>query len=423
MFKTVRWRLIFMLFIVGIINYLDRSALSVAAPLISAELGLTPAQLGFVFSMFFIGYAPFCFIGGYASDKYGPRVVLIAITAVWSIFCGMTALAYSMGMLMALRLLFGMAEGPFNTSMAKFVSNWFPKSEQASAVGIANAGTPLGGAISGPVVGLIAINFGWRASFIFIALLGFVWLIFWIRKSKDRPALHPEISKEELDFITKGQPPAGGSARHSLLYYLRKPAILSVGFAFFGYSYILYFFLSWFPSYLTMEYHLDIKSMAMMNAIPWTLGFVGLALGGFVCDYLGKRLKNHLTSKKLVMIGSLMFAAISVALTGMIDNVNLAVALMAMATFFMYLSGSTYWAVIMEIVEPLRVGGVGGFVHLIANGAGIIAPLVTGFIVERSGAFSGAFGVAGAIAVCGALLVLFLVRNNNTSLESNHKPA
>ncbi|HHE6468759.1 TPA: MFS transporter [Providencia rettgeri] len=418
MVKTLRWRLVSMLFILGIINYLDRSALSVAAPLITEDLGLTPTQLGFVFSIFFIGYAPFCFIGGYAADKYGPRLIIIIITAAWSLFCGLTAIAYSLGILLGLRLLFGMAEGPFNTSMAKFVSNWFPRSEQASAIGIANAGTPLGGAISGPIVGFIAVSFGWRISFIIIALLGFVWLFFWYRKSKDKPAQHPTITQNELDFITQEQPPETAAAKYSLGFYLRQPAILSVAFAFFSYSYILYFFLSWFPSYLTMVQHLDITTMGMINTIPWSLGFIGLAAGGFICDSLGKKINNHIRAKKMVMIFSLLFAAISIILTGIISSVTLAVAMMALATFFVYLSGSTYWAIILELVEPSRVGGVGGFTHLVANCAGVLAPIVTGFIVEKSGGFTGAFAISGIIAIVGSLLVLFLVKTNKAALTN-----
>lgn len=418
MFRKVRWQLVALLFIAGIINYLDRAALSIAAPMITKELGLDPAQLGVVFSSFFFGYAVFCFVGGYAADRFGPRLVLIVAMTLWSVFCGLTAAAYSVASLLVLRVIFGMCEGPFNTTMAKFVSNWFPKGEQASAIGIANAGTPLGGAIAGPIVGFIALTYGWRTSFVVITVIGLLWVLLWAISSTDRPAHNRRISDAERSEIGQDRASEVTEARYSLAYYLRQPAILATAFAFFGYAYILYFFLSWFPSYLTMALHLSIKKMAIVTMIPWSLGFLGLAAGGFVCDAIGGWVGNQVTARKLVMVVSLLAAAGTVALAGLASSLDTVVALIAAAVFFMYLSGSTYWAIILGVVEPGRVGGVGGFVHLIANMAGIVAPIVTGLIVEKTGSFMSAFVLAGAIATAGALLVSFLVRSPLPELKA-----
>ena len=418
MFRKVRWQLVALLFIAGIINYLDRAALSIAAPMITKELGLDPAQLGVVFSSFFFGYAVFCFVGGYAADRYGPRLVMIVAMTLWSVFCGLTAAAYSITALLVLRVIFGMSEGPFNTTMAKFVSNWFPKAEQASAIGIANAGTPLGGAIAGPIVGFIALTYGWRTSFVVITVIGLLWVLLWAISSTDRPAHNRRISDAERSEIGQDRASEVTEARYSLAYYLRQPAILATAFAFFGYAYILYFFLSWFPSYLTMALHLSIKKMAIVTMIPWSLGFLGLAAGGFVCDAIGGWVGNQVTARKLVMVVSLLAAAGTVALAGLASSLDTVVALIAVAVFFMYLSGSTYWAIILGVVEPGRVGGVGGFVHLIANMAGIVAPIVTGLIVEKTGSFMSAFVLAGAIATAGALLVSFLVRSPLPELKA-----
>src|ERR1700753_908074 len=312
MLGKVRWQLVALLFVAGIINYLDRAALSVAAPLITKDLNLDPAQLGVVFSSFFFGYALFCFIGGYAADRYGPRLVLIVSMTIWSIFCGLTASAFSIASLVLLRIIFGMGEGPFCTTMAKFVSNLFPKTEQARAIGLANAGTPLGGAIAGPVVGFVALSYGWRASFILIAVIGLAWVLLWARLSADRPAQHGGVSEAELREI--GQESVGETAivtaQLPLSYYLRQPAVIATGIAFFGYAYILYLFLSWVPSYLTMALHLSIQKMADVTVIPWALGFLGLASGGFICDALGRRLDNPIAAPKLVMVVCLLMAAL-----------------------------------------------------------------------------------------------------------------
>jgi MFS transporter, ACS family, hexuronate transporter len=410
MFKRVRWFMVFLLFLAGMINYLDRAALSVAAPLLTKDLGLDPAELGIVFSSFFFGYAIFCFVGGWAADRFGPKRVFIVSMTVWSVFCGLTAAAYSIATLLIVRVIFGMGEGPFSSTINKMVSQWFPRREQASAVGLANAGTPLGGAIAGPIVGFIAVALGWRAAFIMIALVSLAWVVWWAIAGADRPDEHPRVAAAERQEIAADQQSLASSTALPLSHYLRRPAVLATAFAFFGYAYILYFFLSWFPSYLTTAQHLSVKDMGIVSAIPWLLGFAGLAGGGFVCDYVFRLTGNALFSRKLVLVTSLLIAAICVALAGIVSSVGAAVALMAISVFFMYLTGSTYWAIILDTVERTRIGGVSGFVHFIANCAGILAPMVTGFLVQWTGVFTSAFALAGAIAVLGAAGVAVFVK-------------
>jgi MFS transporter, ACS family, hexuronate transporter len=410
MVKSLRWFIVFLLFLGGGISYLDRAALSIAAPLIARDLSLDPAQLGIVFSSFFFGYAPFCFVGGWASDRIGAKNVFTLAMTVWSVFCGLTAGVFSLASLLVVRVIFGMGEGPFSATANKLVSNWFPRREQASAVGIANAGQPLGAAIAGPLVGFIAVSFSWRAAFVAVATLGLVWTVFWLLLATDRPEQHPKLSAAERAEILEAPNEAPPAEVGTLGELLRRPAILATAFAFFGYAYILYFFLSWFPSYLTMAQHLSIQRMGVVNVIPWLLGFLGLASGGFVCDYVYRRTGRALFSRKLVLVTSLIIAAVCVALAGIVTDVAGVVALMAVSVFFMYLTASTYWAIILDTVETRRVGGVGGFVHMIANCAGIAAPAMTGYLVQWSGSFSSAFILAGAIAVAGALAVAIFVR-------------
>jgi MFS transporter, ACS family, hexuronate transporter len=408
----MRWVIGALMFLAGMINYLDRSALGVAAPLIRADLHLDPAQLGIVFSSFSFGYALFCFVGGYASDHFGPRRVLGVSMVAWSIFCGLTAAAWSVGSLLVIRILFGMGEGPIGSTFNKTVRNWFPHGQQASAVSVANAGTPLGAAISGPVVGLLALSFGWRVAFIIIALIGIAWTIAWYAIATDNPSENARVTtaeRAEYEASQKTQPKSSG-VRQPLGPLIMRPAILATAFAFFGYSCILFFFLTWFPTYLVSARHLSIASMSFATTIPWLLGFVGLAAGGPLCDLIFRITGNPVLARKLVLVVCLLVAAGCIAMAGTVDTVTAAVGLMAVSVFFMYLTGNTYWAIILDTVEQNRVGGVSGFVHFVANCGGIVAPLVTGFIVQATGSFYAAFLLTGAVAVLGAIGVAVFVR-------------
>jgi ACS family hexuronate transporter-like MFS transporter len=303
-----------------------------------------------------------------------------------------------------------MGEGPFGSAANKIVSEWFPRREQASAAGVANSGTPLGGALAGPIVGAVAISFGWRVSFIVIAAIGLCWVLVWQLFSAARPEDHPGVTEAERQEVLADRAGAPPAAALPLSFYIRQPAVLATAFAFFGFSYILFFFLSWFPTYLTMAHHMSLQRMSFVSVIPWSLGFIGMAGGGFVSDFAFRRTGNALLSRKLVLIVSLMISAICVALAGTVTSAGVAVALMAVSVFFMYMTANTYWAIILGLVESGKVGGVSGFVHFLANLAGIIAPAATGYLVQQSGTFASAFILAGAFAVLGALFVGVFVR-------------
>ena len=417
MFRSQRWFVVGLLFLAGVINYLDRAALSIAAPLIQKDLDFSHAQMGIVFSSFFIGYALFNFVGGVLSDKIGAKKVFGASMGIWSIFCGATALASSLVSLIVLRVLFGMGEGPFSSSNSKMVNNWFPRREVASAIGVISSGTPLGGALAGPVVGYMAIRFGWRWAFVAIMVLGLLWLVAWTLTTTEQPQQDKRVKPEELALIVAGQQQAS-SMEHApegekvgLKFYLKQPIILATAFAFFAYNYVLFFFLSWFPTYLTEAHHMSLHDMSIATVIPWVLGSIGLAAGGFITDLILRITGKPLLARRIVLSVCLGVAAVCVGFAGRVESMEGAVALMSVSIFFLYVTGAVYWAVIQDTVRRENVGGVGGFVHLLANLAGVIGPAVTGFIVQAThGAYGSAFVLAGAVAVLGALCSLIWIR-------------
>ncbi|KOC88290.1 MFS transporter [Winslowiella iniecta] len=417
MFKNLRWTIVLLLFLVYMINYLDRVALSLTVPMIEKDLLLNAEQFGMIFGSFFFGYALFNFIGGLATDKYGPTLVLGVAVGMWSLFCGLTAVATGFWSMLILRVLFGMAEGPICASANKAINGWFPKKQAATAMGFLSAGSPLGGAVAGPIVGYLALSFGWRPAFMIICSIGIVWMVFWFFISADNPAKSKLVSAKERELIEQMKQESISAeedlaqSAHGLGYYLRQPVILVTAFAFFCYNYILFFFLSWFPAYLVQAHNLDIKSMSITTMIPWIVGFVGLALGGLISDKIFKITGRLLLSRKIVLVVSLLAAAICVALAGTVQGVTSAVVLMSVSIFFLYITGAIYWAIIQDVVHKSRVGGISGFIHLIGSISGIIGPIATGYIVQNTGKFDSAFVLAGVIAALGAMLVLLLIKS------------
>jgi MFS transporter, ACS family, hexuronate transporter len=416
-----RWVIAALLFFAGMLNYLDRAALSVVAPIIKGDLHINDAQMGLLFSSFFIGYCVFCFVGGWAADKFGPRKVFMLAAGFWSVFCGATALAGNFATLMVARVAFGVAEGPMGTTTNKSISNWFPRREAGRAVGITNAGQPLGAAIAAPIVGLVALQFGWRVSFVVIAVLGFVWMIFWWRCFRDQPSEHPGVSPEEAEFIvadrhlTGAMDTAHADSGASVFHYLLSMPVLGVAMAFFAFNYVLYFFLSWLPSYFTDYQHLDIKHMSVVGILPWLGATLGFVLGGIISDALYKRTGNVLFARKTVIMMGLGMAAICVLLVSRVSSLVPAVALIAVASLFAFMTPQACWSLLQDIVPRERIGATGGFVHLLANLAGILSPSITGFMIQYGAGYSSAFVLASALAALGMVALWLAVRERNVA--------
>lgn len=416
MIKNLRWVIVFLLLTLYMINYLDRVALSIVLPLVETDLQLNAEQFGIIFGAFFFGYAIFNFLGGIAADRFGSLWVLGAAVALWSIFCGLTAIATGFWSMLILRVLFGMAEGPISAAANKMVNSWFPKRQVATAVGLLSAGSPLGGAVAGPIVGFLALAFGWRLSFVIIAAIGFVWLACWLYLAAETPEKSKRVTEEEKNRIAEWKREEQASLvgvvapRRSFWSYIRHPVILSTSFAFFASNYTLFFFLSWFPTYLTKAHGLNIKSMAFATVIPWVVGFVGMSLGGALSDFVLRKTGNPVLARKLILVTFLSCSALCVGLSGTVTTLYAAVALMSMALFLFYTAGPSYWAVVLDNVDRSNVGAVTGFLHLCGSIAGMIGPVVTGYIVQATGKFDSAFLMAGCVSMSGAVVVFFLLR-------------
>jgi ACS family hexuronate transporter-like MFS transporter len=242
-------------------------------------------------------------------------------------------------------------------------------------------------------------------------VLGFIWALIWLKSFKDNPRDQKNISAKELEMIEQNQATATTmSSNLPLSYFLKHPTFISIAIAFFAVNYILYFFLTWFPSYLVDARHLSIKSMSIVSVIPWLIGLIGQMSGGFISDFIYSKTNKLLFSRKIVIVTSLLLSAVGVGLCGLANTTIMAVILMTIGVFFMYIPIANIWAIIQDMVPKDKVGATGGFVHFISNISGIIGPSVTGIIVLSTGHYTSAFLLAGILAVLGACGVAFTVR-------------
>lgn len=414
--KKYRTTILVMLTFAMIINYIDRAALSIAMPFITQDFHLTPIEKGLIFSSFSVGYAAFNVIGGYLADRFGGRQVLSWSMGVWSIICGLTALTMNFWSLLLARILFGAGEGPNSATANKVVNTWYPLTERASAAGINQAGGPIGGALAGPIIGFMALSLGWRAAFVVMAVLGLIWVLVWRKLVTETPAEHPKVSAQELAEINadRGNSPTVAGNHASFGDVLRNRAVLIIGISLFCYNYCLFFFMTWFPSYLVDAKHVSLQNMGIVNSLPWIVGAVGYLSGGLLVDAIFRKTGKRFFSRKLVLVTSLLIAAISIGLSGIMESVTATVAVMTVAIGFLMLAAPAYWALIQDAVPSHQVGTASGFMHGLANLSGIVGPAITGFLIQHSGTYASGFILAGSLGILGALIVALLV--------GRHKP-
>ncbi|HIE9814661.1 TPA: MFS transporter [Klebsiella pneumoniae] len=396
-----------------ILNYGDRAAIGVAAPLIMSEFDFDKATMGIILSAFALTYAPACFLGGWFADRFGPRKVMAGAAFVWSLFTAVTAFCVNVPTFIIQRLFFGLGEGPQGSVTARTMSNWFPQKEYATAVGLTFAANPLGAAIGTPLVAwiLYASDNDWRMPFLILGGVGMLMALLWYLVVRDRPSQHPNVTKEEAAYIEGGDDTSDHphdlvpSEVPALSFYLKQPAVWGNALAFFGFSWILFMFLSWYPLFLLEVHHLNFQSLAWSGSMPWIAGSVGTAVGGILSDRILRRTNNAFATRKWIAVICLSVGALLCFPLAVIKSTGLAVALLTLTLFILYLSNAQFFALVKASVHPQRLGAVTGFVHLCANCAALVAPVVTGYIIGDLKSWSLAFGIAAGLTLSGAIVL------------------
>lgn len=424
----VRWGVLSANALVLIVNYGDRAAIGVAAPLIVTEFGFSPSTMGILMSAFAFTYAPASFFGGALADRFGPRKVMTAAVVWWSVFTAAAALCWNAASFLIQRLLFGLGEGPQGSVTARTMSNWFPRREYATAVGLTFAANPLGAAIGTPVVAGLLVWSGdnWRLTFAVLGGVGVLVAALWYFFVRDRPEEHPRVGARELDHIVGGElgrPDDEATTAPSVGYYLRKPAVLATALAFFGFNWITFLFLSWYPTYLVQEHGVDLKSLAWAGSLPWIAAAAGTAIGGILSDRIAKRLSAPYAVRKwAAVLGLALGGLLCFGITSISGTVP-SVAFFTITMLLLYTSNAQFWALVQQCVHPARVGAVSGFVHFCANLAAIIAPAVTGFLVGELNSWGAAFSLAAVLAVLGAVVLAVVPRPTPVTASSSRSPA
>jgi MFS family permease len=407
------WIAVF-LFSLAMINYMDRIALSIAAKPIAEEFHLTSVGMGYLFSSFIWSYALFLIPVGLLIDKFGVKRVGGFGIFIWSLATALTGAASSFASLLTARLVMGAGESVSNPVGAKVIREWIPSTERGTITAIFNSGSYAGPAICSLVLAALVAAFGWRMSFVIAGIIGFVWLLAWYF-FYGKPEQVSWLSEKERDLIVETRTAKGNkdadSKTFGLKQLLKTPTLWGLALAQGCNVYTQYLFLTWLPSYLQDARHLTIAKSGLFTAIPYAVAVV-------LCIGIGKLSDQYLTNgsgaasgKRRNVIALTMMIASCILLIPVAEGITQLVVIFSLTLCGIASTTSLNFTLLNDMLPSSGdVGRAMAFVVVGGNIFGMLAPVVTGYVISATGSYNWAFGIAGGLLVTGALVILSMTR-------------
>jgi ACS family glucarate transporter-like MFS transporter len=425
--SKVRLFLVFWLFVLSTVAYLDRTNISIASIQLMKEFGIDKIHLGWVLSAFLVGYAGFQVPAGWLAGRYGPRKTLTLALVWWGVFSAATTLVSPrwgdiLTQLIAVRLVLGMGEALMYPAANQFIASWIPPQERAKANGWLFAGVGVGAGLTPPIVTAIMIAYGWRASFWFSAVVGLAAALVWYLASRDHPEDHPSVSPAELTYIRAGlagvKPKHRGPVPWGAIFASKDVWLLTLSY--FAFGYIAFIFLSWFFIYIADVRGLDLRRSALYSMMPFLAMTVCCLVGGVISDRLSQA-KGLYAGRCVFGCVAMLASAVFLAFGSEASNTLVASIILAGGAGALYLAQSPYWAITADIAGP-NTGVVSGVMNMGGQVAGAITSSLTPWIALKFG-WNMAFYVAAALAVMGAVAWLFVDPSKSLANESGSAAA
>lgn len=410
-----RYVILAILCLMYFISYLDRVTISVTAPKIIDEFHFSKTSMGLIFSAFAISYALLQIIGGVMGDRYGPRKVLSGLMGWWSVFTMLTGFASSLASLFIVRLLFGVGEAGGFPVATRALATWFPPTMRGFLQGITHAASRSGAAFAPPiVVGLVVLTGGWRPPFVILGALGVLWSVVFFGIYRDSPNDDRSVNALELEKIGSRTAvrTAGDKRRIPWEAILHNRDVWLLTATYFAYGYTLWIYLTWLPTYLKDVRHFTFAQLGIAASLPLIGGVLGDLIGGTLSDKIYERTGNLNLARRSVIIASYIGSAAFTIPSVFVGSAYAFVLLSAGALFMLECAVSNCWAVSMDIGGRYYAGTVSGIMNTGFGVAGIISPVIYGYLVDKTGGWTTGFVVGSAILILGAATMFFTDATN-----------
>ena len=408
--RRTRWLFVALLVLGGIVNYLDRSTLSVGNTTIAADLDLTNTQMGLLLSAFSWPYALANLPAGYLVDRFGAKRMYAWAAGTWSAVTVLTSIARGFGPLYAARVALGIAESPFFTSGLKVSERWFAKDERSLPIALINTGSQIANAIAPPLLTFLIIAFGWRGMFVTVGLLGIVIVVGWLLTYREPTPEEETAIKGEAGSSAATATREGSTLRDwAALLRMSNTWFMVIGA--FGIFYTVWVYLTWLPSYLETDRGFSLAEAGWVAALPFLCGIVGVLVGGVLSRALVVRGLPVLRARKIPIVGGALLAAVSVMPVAYIDNTVLNILLLCLGYFFSQVPIGVIWTLASDVAPAGRVASLGAIQNFGGFLGAALAPVVTGSILDATGgSYTLVFAAGGILLVLGAISYGVFVR-------------
>lgn len=408
-----RWRIACLLGFGVLVNFFDRINLSVARGALHSEFGISIRTFGILLSAYMWTYALCQIPVGVLLDRMGVKKIGRLGAFIWSM--GSFAAAASTGLwtLFPARFLLGVGEAPTFPANSKAIGYWFPNRERSLSTAIFDSAAKFANAIGVPIVGLLLLHFGWRRSFFATGCASFTYFLLFYFFYRN-PSEDPKLTAIERQYIVEGgaQPEdakASGGRGASLGYLLSKKKVIGLSLGFAAYNYTFYLLLTWLPSYLSLAMHIDLLQSVEYTSVPWLIATVtDLAIGGLLVDALLKRGWNGSRVRQVVLVVGMMFG-VGIFGVASATTPRQAVLWISLSLAGLAAAAPVAWSIPSLIAPRESVGRIGGIINFFSQVAAITAPILTGFVVDRTQSFKGAFVIAAVFLVIGIFAYAFLL--------------
>ena len=402
-------RVFLLLCVMAFIMYIDRTNISVAAPILKRELQLTNTQLGLIFSAFAMAYACCGVPGAWLSDRFGARRLLSLSGLVWSMATIGTGLAAGLSSLVSARFLVGVGEGPIYATAARVISNWIPEYRRGLAQGVMHGCGRLANALAPLIVTALIVWLTWRFAFVSLGIVTILFFAFFYTWFRDLPREHPSISSAELAVLGDARGAAAQAGAHAPVVWkdlLRRvwPASATC----FAHGWMLWFFLNWVPSYFAARSGMKITTSAIFSTLVLLGGTLGTVMGGVLSDWHFRKTKNRLRSRRDIIILGFLGSIIGLVPLLLSNDLAIDAAGLGVAFFLSELADSPLWLVGAE-VAPKHAGTSSALTFLGMAIAGAISPLIVGKLLDITGGkWSIAFMASIVVMILGPIFSLFI---------------
>ncbi len=395
-----RWAVVGLLCLAFIIAFVDRVNLSVALAdkAFTTLFRLTDSDRGLLSSAIFWTYAALQIPTGFLVDRFGAKWSLGVGFAMWSVVSAATGLANSFAVLFAMRLLLGIGESVINPAGMRWIRYNMPEHRRGLAIGLFQAAAKLGPALGTPIAYWLLVNHGWRSMFVSLGLGSLIWLIPWFLSVRNDDRQRESVERKASPGLTV-----------SFGAVVRSPAMIGTLIGTFAYQYFNYFCLTWMPSYFAEQHGMKLKDSALFTAASYG-GFATVAIvAGWAADRLIARGRDAVRTRKTFIIAGLLLASTELigAFSGQ-KNVALFFAIVSLSG--LGLATANYWALTQTLIPNGPVGRIVGLQNLAANIPGIVAPILTGWLVHATGGYGAPMAVVAGLLLTGVASYVFLVR-------------